>query len=119
MAKNQQGHEPDMTSTPRELSAEQVLQRRRQGIGAVYLDVREAHEWNLVRIPGAVHLPLAAVESSVRQSVSPDQEVIVYCGRGNRSAVAAETMRRLGYGRVASMTGGLQGWLEAGGEIED
>jgi rhodanese-related sulfurtransferase len=86
--------------------------------GAVFLDVREANEWNLGHIPGAVFLPLASVESKVEELVPHDRRVIVYCARGNRSAVAADRMQNLGYTNVVSMAAGIAGWSDVGGDIE-
>jgi rhodanese-related sulfurtransferase len=84
----------------------------------VYLDVREPNEWNLGHLPGAVHLPRGNLESKVEGLVDRDQRVVVYCARGNRSALAALTMKQMGYDKVASMSGGIQGWVDIDGEIE-
>ena len=90
---------------------------KEQDSGAVFLDVREANEWNLGHIPGAVFLPLGSVESKVEEMIPHDRRVIVYCARGNRSAVAADRMQNLGYKDVVSMSAGIAGWSDAGGEI--
>lgn len=84
----------------------------------VYLDVRESHEWNLFRIPGAVHLPAGRVRESVREVIPTGKRVIVYCARGGRAAQAAGIMRELGYGRVASIRGGVLAWHEVGGTLD-
>lgn len=85
----------------------------------VFLDVREPNEWNLGRIPGAVHLPRGNIESKVEGIVDRSKRVIIYCARANRSALAADTMRQMGYGNVASMSEGFGGWIAAGGDIEE
>lgn len=85
----------------------------------VFVDVREANEWNLFRIPGAVHLPLGDVRARVRDAVDTERRVVVYCARGNRSALAADAMSELGYTDVVSMAGGIMAWMNAGGEVED
>ncbi len=101
----------------REISAADAV-RRHQDAHVTLVDVRELNEWNLFRIPGAVHVPLAAVGH--RAAEIPRQgDVVLYCGSGNRSAVAADTLRELGYENVSSLAGGIRGWANAGGELED
>jgi rhodanese-related sulfurtransferase len=102
-----------------EISAESAMIRRGSGEDAVWLDVREPSEWNLFRIPGAVHVPLGDIESKLRQAVPTAREVIVYCARGNRSALAAERMAEMGYDSVMSLQGGILAWAQSGGEIDD
>jgi len=85
----------------------------------VYLDVREPAEWNLGRLPGAVLLPRGNLETKVEGLVDRKERVVVYCARGNRSALAALTMKQMGYENVASMSGGIQGWAAIDGEIEE
>lgn len=88
------------------------------GSDTVFIDCRERNEWNLVHIPGAVLVPLAQLEAKVREAAPPDKRVIVYCARGNRSAVAADIMQNKGYGNVVSMAGGIRAWVDAGGDTE-
>ncbi len=85
----------------------------------VFLDVREPNEWNLGRIPGAVHLPRGNLESKVEGLIDRAQRVIVYCARANRSALAADTMQQMGYENVASMSEGFGGWIAASGDVEE
>ena len=103
----------------REVTPEQAIAMRRRGEDAVFLDVREPHEWNLFRIPGAVHVPLGQLEARVADAVPRDRHVVVYCARGNRSALAADAMQNMGYTDVASMAAGINGWAHAGGEVDD
>ncbi len=84
----------------------------------VFLDVREPREWNLFRIPGAVHVPLGALPEKVGASVPRDARVVVYCARGNRSALAADLLQGMGYENVSSLAAGVTGWMDAGGELE-
>src|SRR6266540_7200004 len=72
----------------------------------VYLDVREPGEWNLGHIPGAVHLPRGNIESKVEGMLDRSKKIVVYCARGNRSALAALTMKQMGYEDVVSMSQG-------------
>ncbi|HKG91406.1 MAG TPA: rhodanese-like domain-containing protein [Gemmatimonadaceae bacterium] len=104
----------------REVTPAQMIEERRRGAdaGTVYLDVREPKEWDQGRLPGAVLLPLGRVAEEVAAVVPRDRRVVIYCARGNRSALAADVMRELGYGDVASMAQGIRGWADAGGEIE-
>lgn len=102
-----------------EVSPEEVQALRSSGESVVYLDVREPNEWNLGRIPGAVHLPRGNLETKIEALVDRQQRVVVYCARGNRSALAALTMKQMGYENVASMSRGFLGWADANGEIED
>lgn len=84
----------------------------------VYLDVREPQEYNLGHLPGAVFIPRGTLEGTVERAIPRDRRVVIYCASGNRSALAAETLMQMGYGDVASMSGGIRAWVEAGGEIE-
>jgi rhodanese-related sulfurtransferase len=101
-----------------ELTPEQVRDMQARNEPVVYLDVREPNEWNLGRLPHAIHIPRGNLESKVEGVVDRGQKVVVYCARGNRSALAALTMKQMGYENVASMSGGIQRWSDIGGEIE-
>ena len=83
--------------------------------GSVFVDVREQNEWDTGYIPGALHVPLAAVEAQIENLV-PDRKlsVVLYCARGNRSAYAAKTLEGLGYEHVASLAGGIEDWKTQG-----
>jgi rhodanese-related sulfurtransferase len=84
----------------------------------VYLDVREPNEWNLGRIPGALFIPRGQLETNVERQIPRDANVVIYCASGNRSALAADTMRYMGYEHVSSLRGGFRAWVDAGGEVE-
>lgn len=102
----------------REVTPAEVAAMRERGEKAVYLDVREPNEWNLGRIPGAVFLPRGQLESKVEDAVPRDAKVVIYCARGNRSALAADTLQQMGYRDVASMSGGFQQWAMEDREVE-
>jgi sulfur-carrier protein adenylyltransferase/sulfurtransferase len=90
------------------------------GNGVVLVDVRESEEWDAGHIPGAVHVPRGYLESRIEGAV-PDrsQRVVLYCASGQRSALAAHTLRELlGYEDVASMTGGITLWKDRGYDVE-
>ena len=87
--------------------------------GFLLVDVREESEWNAGHIPGATHLGKGVIERDIEQKVpDPGKELILYCGGGFRSALAAENLGRMGYTNVISMDGGWRGWKEAGYPVE-
>lgn len=101
-----------------EVTPEQVREMQSRNERVVYLDVREPNEWNLGRLPQAVHLPRGNIETKVEAMIDRAQKVVVYCARGNRSALAALTMKQMGYENVASMARGFQGWADINGEVD-
>src|SRR6188768_1336296 len=87
----------------------------------VLLDVRESEEWDAGHIPGAKHVPRGYLESRVEGIVGNDrdQRVVIYCASGQRSALAANTLKHLlGYENVASMNGGITLWKDRGYDVE-
>ena len=88
--------------------------------GVVLVDVREGEEFERERIPGAVHVPRAYLESRIEGAVSDrDAHVVLYCASGQRSALAAHTLKDLlGYENVESMTGGITLWKDRGYDTE-
>jgi molybdopterin/thiamine biosynthesis adenylyltransferase/rhodanese-related sulfurtransferase len=88
--------------------------------GAVLIDVRENEEYEAGHIPGAKHVPRGYLESRIEGAVPDhDQHVILYCASGQRSALAAHTLKEvLGYEHVESMTGGITLWKDRGYEVE-
>ena len=89
--------------------------RRLEGAEAapVLIDVREEHEYELTHIGGAVHICRGTLEMEVEHDY-PDRDtaMILYCSRGDRSALAGVTLRELGYMTVASIDGGLHAWRQ-------
>ena len=81
----------------------------------VLLDVREESEWQRGYIPGAVHLGRGIIERDIERRY-PDKNTpfILYCGGGYRSALAAESLQKMGYTNVLSMSGGFTAWKKAG-----
>ena len=102
----------------REVSASDVKRMIQGGEKAIYLDVREPNEWNLGHIPKAMHIPRGTLETKVEQMIPRDANVVIYCAGGNRSALAADTMKQMGYEKVSSMAGGWRSWVEAEGPVE-
>jgi sulfur-carrier protein adenylyltransferase/sulfurtransferase len=86
--------------------------------GALWVDVREADEWEQGHLPGAVHVPRGNLESRIER-VAPDksQPVVLYCAVGSRSAFSAKTLSELGYTDVHSLAGGIEDWKRDGLEL--
>lgn len=83
------------------------------------IDVREHSEWEKGHLPNAIHLCKGIIERDIEKTV-PDSnaEIILYCGGGYRSAIAAESLQKMGYTNVISMDGGFRAWKEAEFEIK-
>ena len=81
----------------------------------VLLDTREDHEWQAGHLPGAMHLSKGIIERDIEQTVQDKQQaIILYCGGGFRSALAAQSLQKMGYQQVYSLAGGYKAWCEAG-----
>ena len=79
------------------------------------IDVREDHEWDAGRIKGARHMGRGVLERDIEAKIPDlDTEIIMYCGGGFRSALAADMLQQMGYTRVYSMDGGWRAWTDAG-----
>ena len=79
------------------------------------IDVREESEYVADHLPGAVHLGKGILERDVEDRVpDPNTPMVLYCGGGFRSALAADNLQKMGYTRVLSMDGGIRGWREKG-----
>ncbi len=82
---------------------------------AVIVDVRDKDEWDEAHIPGATHMSRGTIELDIEEKVpDPNAMIICHCGSGGRSALAAETLQKMGYKNVRSMAGGLRAWEAAG-----
>lgn len=103
----------------KEVTPAEAMQMREQDPSIVYLDVREPNEWNLGRIPGSLFIARGNLESRIEATIPREKKIIIYCARGNRSALAADTLQQMGYNDVASMSQGFIGWVDAEGEVED
>jgi rhodanese-related sulfurtransferase len=89
-------------------------QRMDTGEKFILVDTREDSEWARGHIPGAIHLGKGIIERDIERTV-PDKSatIVLYCGGGFRSALAAENLQKMGYQNVISMDGGWRGWTEA------
>ena len=82
---------------------------------AVIVDVRDRDEWDEGHIPGALHLSRGTIELDIEEKVpDPNAMIICHCGGGGRSALAAESLQKMGYKNVRSMAGGFKAWKAAG-----
>ncbi|MCB9664147.1 MAG: sulfurtransferase [Alphaproteobacteria bacterium] len=99
----------------REMGIDELRARLQHDRPPVVVDVREDREWAAGRIPGAVHLGKGVIERDVEDAFPDlDEELVLYCGGGFRSALAAEALQQMGYRNVWSLAGGRRGWLAAG-----
>jgi rhodanese-related sulfurtransferase len=81
---------------------------------AVIIDVRDKDEWDEGHIPGATHMSRGTIELDIEEKVpDPNAMIICHCGGGGRSALAAESLQRMGYKNVRSMAGGFKAWKAA------
>ncbi|WP_174260027.1 molybdopterin-synthase adenylyltransferase MoeB [Myxococcus xanthus] len=102
----------------REVSVDDVKRLLDARASVRLLDVREADEYAGGRLPGALHIPRGYLELRVESQVQRDEELVVYCAGGTRSALAAKTLKELGYERVASLAGGYNRWSDAALPVE-
>ncbi len=100
---------------PLEVSVSEAYQMRENG--AFVLDVREPHEWEAGHIPDATLIPLGQLESRLNE-IPKDQEIVVVCRSGNRSAQARNILKNEGFENVTSMAGGMNQWTEKSYEVE-
>ncbi|HEX6650856.1 MAG TPA: rhodanese-like domain-containing protein [Pyrinomonadaceae bacterium] len=106
----------DAKSRIREVTVAETQQRMKENSDAKLIDVREDNEWDAAHAAGAMHLGKGIVERDIETTV-PDKntELILYCGGGYRSALAADALQKMGYTNVFSMAGGWKAWKEEGG----
>lgn len=99
----------------KETNVAEVKRRMDGGEKFLLVDVREDNEWAKGHLPGAVHMGRGVIERDIEKSVpETSTKMILYCGGGFRSALAAENLQKMGYTNVESMDGGWRGWVEAG-----
>lgn len=109
----------DAKTRVRECNVHDVKKRLATGEVLNIVDVREESEFAAVHLPGATHLGKGVIERDIEKNFpNPETELVLYCGGGFRSVLAAENLQKMGYTNVISMDGGWSGWKEAGYEIE-
>jgi rhodanese-related sulfurtransferase len=105
----------DAKQRVRETTVDEVKARLDRGEKFLLVDVREDSEWTRDHLPGAIHLGKGVIERDIEQRVpDPGTEMVLYCGGGFRSALAADILQKMGYTNVLSMDGGIRGWREKG-----
>jgi rhodanese-related sulfurtransferase len=109
----------DAKSRVRECTVADVKARLAAGEKFTIVDVREESEFAAGRIPGALHLSKGVIERDVERAVpDPATPLVLYCGGGFRSAMAADNIQKMGYSNVISMDGGWSAWTQSGGAVE-
>jgi rhodanese-related sulfurtransferase len=110
----------DAKTRIKEVSVEETQQRMSADPNVKLIDVREDKEWNTAHAKLALHLGKGIIERDIEATV-PDKatEVILYCGGGFRSALAADVLQKMGYTNVYSMAGGWKAWKDAAAPTEE
>jgi rhodanese-related sulfurtransferase len=109
----------DAKSRVHETTPEVVRRRQETGEPFHLVDVREDTEWERGRALGSIHLGKGIIERDIERAIPDrDAEIVLYCGGGFRSALAADTLAKMGYTNVASMDGGWKRWRELGFPVE-
>lgn len=108
----------DAKKRVRETTVDEVKKRLDRGEKFHLIDVREESEWARGHLPNAEHLGKGIIERDVEQRYpDPATELVLYCGGGFRSALAADNLQKMGYTNVISMDGGFRGWRENGNPV--
>src|ERR1044072_5906120 len=107
----------DAKSRIREVTVAETRERVKQG--ATLIDVREDNEFDTAHAAGSVHMGRGIIERDIVQTYpEKDKELILYCGGGYRSALAADMLQKMGYSNIWSMAGVWSAWQEAGAPTE-
>jgi rhodanese-related sulfurtransferase len=107
----------DAISRVKEVDVEHT--RERMNEGAALIDVREDNEFDASHAVGAKHMGRGIIERDIVQTYpEKDKELILYCGGGYRSALAADMLQKMGYTNVSSMAGGWSAWKDSGAPVE-
>jgi rhodanese-related sulfurtransferase len=109
----------DAKSRVRECRVEDVKKRLDAGEQFTLVDVREDSEYAVGHVPGAVHIGKGVIERDIETKVpDPATPLVLYCGGGFRSALAADTIQKMGYTNVISMDGGWRDWTGKGFPVQ-
>ena len=109
----------DAKKRVRETTCEDVRRRQQAGERFHLVDVREDGEWQAGRVAGAMHLGKGIIERDIETTIPDrDADIVLYCGGGFRSALAADALQQMGYRHVASMDGGWRRWGELGYPVD-
>ncbi|HEX9761209.1 MAG TPA: rhodanese-like domain-containing protein [Candidatus Acidoferrales bacterium] len=109
----------DAKTRIKETDVHAVKKQMDAGEKFILVDTREESEWARGHMPGAVHMSKGVIERDVETRI-PDKTapIVLYCGGGFRSALAADNLQKMGYTNVISMDGGFKGWQAAGHTVE-
>jgi rhodanese-related sulfurtransferase len=109
----------DAKSRIKEVNVAETRDRLKENPDAKLIDVREDKEWDAAHASGAIHLGKGIIERDIETTVpEKSAELILYCGGGYRSALAADVLQTMGYTNVFSMAGGWKAWKESGAPAE-
>jgi len=109
----------DAKTRIKEVTVAETRDRLRENPDAKLIDVREDKEWDAAHAAAAVHLGKGIIERDIETTVpGKSTELILYCGGGYRSALAADVLQKMGYTNVFSMAGGWKAWKESGAPVE-
>ncbi|MGZ5436219.1 MAG: rhodanese-like domain-containing protein [Pyrinomonadaceae bacterium] len=110
----------DAKSRIKEVTVAETRERLAANRSGLLIDVREDHEWDAAHAAGAIHLGKGIIERDI-EAAAPDKstELVLYCGGGYRSALAADVLQDMGYRNVWSMAGGWKAWQESGAPVEN
>jgi rhodanese-related sulfurtransferase len=98
-----------------ETNVEEVKIKLDRGDKFHLVDVREESEWNKGHITNAIYIGKGVIERDIEKKIdNTEADIILYCGGGFRSALAADNLQKMGYSKVSSMDGGYSGWVKAG-----
>ncbi len=108
----------DAKNRIREVSVASVQEKLDRGQSLHFIDIREDHEWARGHARSAVHLGKGIIERDIEAlAPDPDDEIVLYCGGGYRSALSADALQRMGYRNVFSMAGGYKEWVASGNPV--
>ena len=103
----------------REITIPEYRAREEPDDGLILIDVREDHEWEKGHIPGAMHIGRGILERDIEGTFADkNTPLVLYCGGGYRSALAADNLQQMGYTNVLSLAGGFRGWVREGHPVE-
>jgi rhodanese-related sulfurtransferase len=106
-------------SAVRDVSVQQTRELLRDHPALQLVDVREDSEWAAAHAAGAIHIGKGVIERDIEERIpDKDAEIVLYCGGGFRSVLAADAIQKMGYTNVASMAGGWREWSASGAPIE-
>lgn len=109
----------DAKSRIREITVAEVNDDQKAGADFALIDTREDSEWARGHAAGAIHLGKGIIERDIEKTIpETSKKIVVYCGGGFRSALAADALQKMGYRNVYSLAGGWRAWNEAGMPVE-